>query len=62
MFPINLEEIHVKNSDSYITSWEPGRKYIYEIHIRLGGGINVTVSVTDWETVPAETPGLTITE
>ena len=62
MFPINLEEIHVKNSDSYITSWEPGRKYIYEIHIRLGGGINVTVSVTDWEAVPAETPGLTISE
>lgn len=61
-FGINLEGIHVKNSEEFITSWEPGKKYIYEIHIRLGGGVNVTVNVTDWEDVIAETPGVTITQ
>ena len=61
-FGINLEQIHVKNSDSFITSWEPGKKYTYEIHIRLGGGVNVTVNVTDWEEVIAETPGVIITQ
>ena len=60
VFPIRLEEITVKNSDDLITSWLPGKKYLYEIHIRLGGGIIVNVAVTDWKEVPAETPGLTI--
>ena len=61
-FGINLEEIRVKNSDDFITRWEPGKKYTYEIHIRLGGGVNVTVNVTDWEEVIAETPGVIITQ
>ena len=61
-FGINLEGIHIKNSDEFITKWEPGKKYTYEIHIRLGGGVNVTVNVTDWEEVIAETPGVTITQ
>ncbi len=60
VFPIRLEEITVKNSNDLITSWLPGKKYSYEIHIRLGGGINVNVAVTDWKEVLAETPGLTI--
>ena len=60
VFPIRLDEITVKNSNDYITSWLPGKKYSYEIHIRLGGGIIVNVAVTDWEEVIAETPGLTI--
>lgn len=60
VFPIRLEEITVKNSNDLITSWLPGKKYSYEIHIRLGGGINVNVAVTDWNEVHAETPGLTI--
>lgn len=60
VFPIRLEEIAVKNSDEPIRSWVPGKKYIYEIHIRLGGGIIVNVAVTDWKEVPAETPGVTI--
>ena len=60
VFPIRLEEINVKGSNDVIDEWLPGIKYNYEIHIRLGGGINVTVSVTDWTEVLAETPGLTI--
>lgn len=61
-FGINLEGILIKNSESFITRWEPGKKYTYEIHIRLGGGVNVTVNVTDWEDVIAETPGVIITQ
>lgn len=60
VFPLRLEEITVKNSNDLITSWLPGKKYSYEIHIRLGGGIIVNVAVTDWNEVLAETPGLTI--
>lgn len=60
VFPLRLESIAVKNSNELITSWLPGKKYTYEIHIRLGGGIIVNVAVTDWTEVPAETPGLTI--
>lgn len=43
-----------------IPEWEAGRKYTYEIEIRLGGGILVHVITSDWETVQAETPGLMI--
>ena len=58
---IPLREIKNRGSESsYITSWQPGKKYHYEIHIRLGGGIRVTVTTTDWDVVNAETPGLAI--
>lgn len=58
---IPLHEIKVRGSeDDYITEWKPGRKYNYEIHIRIGGGIYITVTTTDWEVVNAETPGLAI--
>ena len=57
---LRLESIKIKGSDDYIDQWLPGKKYNYENHIRLGGGIFVNVSVTDWHDVPAETPGLTI--
>ena len=62
VFPIRLDEIPVKNSEELITKWLPGKKYIYEIHIRLGGGIIVNVAVTDWKDISAETPGLTIND
>lgn len=62
VFPLRLDEIPVKNSEELITKWLPGKKYIYEIHIRLGGGIIVNVAVTDWKEIPAETPGLTIND
>lgn len=55
-----LKDIKVKGSETLITKWQPGKKYVYEVHIRLGGGIHVNVSVTDWQNVPAETPGITI--
>ena len=58
--PIRPQDIKIRGSEECITEWLPGKKYNYEIHIRMGGGIIVNVSTTDWETVPAETPGLTI--
>lgn len=58
---IRLQDIKVKNSEEeYITRWLPGVRYNYEIHIRVGGGIRVVVSTTDWEDVYAQTPGLAI--
>lgn len=57
---INLKDILTSGSDVPITSWEQGTKYIYEIHIRYGGGIRVRVITTPWEEVYAGTPGLLI--
>lgn len=58
--PIRLETIKIRGSENTITKWMPGKKYNYEIHVRMGGGIRVTVTTTEWQVVPAETPGLTI--
>lgn len=57
---IPLEEILMNSSEEPIDKWQPGVKYNYEIHIRLGGGIRVVVTTSDWKEVLAETPGLTI--
>ena len=43
-----------------IDSWRPGVKYIYNISIRLDGGVEVTVITTEWESLEAETPGILI--
>lgn len=43
-----------------ITSWEIGVKYIYNISMRLDGGLLVTVTTTPWDAVEAETPGILI--
>lgn len=58
--PIRLQDIKILGSDEAITSWQPGVKYTYQIHIRMGGGIRVHVITTEWEEVNAETPGLMI--
>ncbi|MBR6457476.1 MAG: fimbrillin family protein [Bacteroidales bacterium] len=47
-------------TDDPLLEWEPGRKYCYNISIRLDGGVLVTVITTDWEDIAAETPGLLI--
>lgn len=57
---VRLEEIQAVNDGGYITRWLPGVRYLYEVHIRLGGGLRVSVSVAPWEEVHAETPGVTI--
>ncbi len=57
--PLPLKDILTRNNTA-IKSWEAGHKYTYEVEIRLGGGIMVSVTTTEWETVQAETPGLMI--
>ena len=57
---ILLEEIEMVGSTEYITEWVQGKHYHYDIHIRIGGGIHISVVATDWEIINAETPGLTI--
>lgn len=59
--PIPLKDIPVKGTtDQFITRWEPGHKYIYEVHILFNGGVLVNVVTTEWDQVPAQTPGLMI--
>lgn len=58
---IPLKDIPVKgSSNQFITRWEPGHKYIYEVHILFNGGVLVDVVTTEWDEVPAQTPGLMI--
>lgn len=57
--PIRLNTIKNSHGEE-ILEWVEGKKYIYEIHIRYGGGISVTVITTDWDEVKAGTPGLII--
>lgn len=57
--PIRLSSIKTSGGED-ILDWVKGRKYIYEIHIRYGGGISVTVTTSDWEEIKAGTPGLII--
>ena len=53
------ESILLKDVDS-IDSWEAGVKYTYNIHIRLDGGVLISVITTRWDEIEAETPGLLI--
>lgn len=58
---IPLKDIPVKGTtDQFITRWEAGHKYIYEVHILLNGGVLVDVVTTEWDEIPAQTPGLMI--
>lgn len=58
--PIPLKDINIKNTDTPITAWEPGKVYTYEVHILLNGGVLVNVITTEWDEVEAYTPGLMI--
>lgn len=58
--PIPLKDIKIKNTDTPITAWEPGKVYTYEVHILLNGGVLVNVITTEWDEVEAQTPGLMI--
>ena len=57
---IRLEEIKAVADDQYIVKWLPGVRYTYEVHIRMGGGLRVSVTVAPWEEIHAETPGVTV--
>lgn len=51
---LGIKEIKVTEGDvlKNITAWEPGKRYIYNLHITKTG-ISVTATVTDWKTVDA---------
>ena len=57
--PIRLNTIKTAGGED-IFDWVRGKKYIYEVHIRYGGGISVTVTTTTWDAVSAGTPGLIV--
>ena len=57
---LNLKDILSVDSNVPITEWRAGVKYHYQIELRIGVGIVVTVKTTPWEVVEAETPGLMI--
>lgn len=57
---IPLKDIKIKNTDTPITAWEPGKVYTYEVHILLNGGVLVNVITTEWDEIEALTPGLMI--
>ena len=56
---IRLDEIPDEQGQ-IINEWLPGRKYVYEIHILMDGGVLVNVTTTPWDEVEAATPGLMI--
>ena len=52
---LGIKEIMVKEGDApkkYITAWEPGKRYIYNLHVTKTG-ISVTATITDWKDVDA---------
>lgn len=56
---VDIQKVRYGTEDS-ISEWEMGVKYTYNITIRLDGNVIVTVITTEWDDVPAETPGLLI--
>ncbi len=51
---LGIKEIKVTEGGvlKNITAWEPGKRYIYNLHVTKTG-ISVTATVTDWKTVDA---------
>lgn len=57
---IPLKDIPVKGSTALISNWDWGVKYEYEIAMNLDGGVQVELTITPWDEIEAETPGLLI--
>lgn len=51
---LGIKEIKVTEGDvlKNITAWEPGKRYIYNLHVTKTG-ISVTATITDWKDVDA---------
>lgn len=52
---LGIKEIMVKEGEGpkkKITAWEPGKRYIYNLHVTKTG-ISVTATITDWKDVDA---------
>lgn len=57
---VPLKDIPVKGSTELIPYWDWGVKYEYEIAMNLDGGVQVELTISPWDEVEAETPGLLI--
>lgn len=57
---VPLKDIPVKGSTELIPYWDWGVKYEYEIAMNLDGGVQVELTITPWDEIEAETPGLLI--
>ena len=60
--PIELCSVLNVTDGTPITEWEMGKKYIYEVRVRLDGGVEVRVKTVDWDSERYETPGIMIPE
>lgn len=57
---VPLKNIPVKGSTALISEWNRAVKYVYEIEMDLDGGVQVELTITPWDEIEAETPGLLI--
>lgn len=53
-----LDLIDNANPANATDTWEPGKKYTYNINFTLNSDLILTVKTTDWDTIEAETPGI----
>ena len=59
---VALTDIRQVSDDTPITEWTMGVKYLYEIRVRLDGGVEIRVKTVDWDSEVYETPGIMIPE
>ena len=55
---LGLSTIPNETDGRLLTTWEAGYKYEYRIHIRVDGGVVVSVITTQWDLVEAQTYGI----
>ena len=55
---LGLSTVPNENDGKLLTTWAAGRKYEYQIHIRVDGGVMVTVITTEWDRVAGQTHGI----
>ena len=55
---LDLSTVPNEADGRLLTIWEAGRKYEYQIHIRVDGGVVVSVITTRWDEVEAQTHGI----
>lgn len=55
---LGLSTVPNETDGRLLTTWAAGRKYEYQIHIRVDGGVVVTVITTEWDPVEAQTHGI----
>ncbi len=57
---VPLKSVLKQDHSTPLDEWVAGVSYVYQIVIRIGGGVSVQVMTTPWDVVEAETPGILI--